>query len=134
MDEDKNEGYLPAVKSLFLKAGDRLRGRTEAEKVRRGLKLLKRKLIGFCGCEKKKSIDDIASALMEIGVVSSADEGREAVPLLEKSALFYEQYKCLVIKNLNDGVYRIGDYIGERAHTKIFTEEISQDYYKYLRR
>ncbi len=121
--ENASGGYIPAIKDLFLRAKDRLKGRDDISKVKYGLKLFKRKLLGFCGSEGTKSIDDIAGALKEIGVVSSVEEGKRVMPLLEKVALFYDEYKCLIMKRINEEKYRIDSYIASKKDLELLIRD-----------
>lgn len=49
-----------------------------------GTKRIKRKLLGFCGKESIKTLDEIALGLYELGVTSSLKDSRNLVPLLPK--------------------------------------------------
>lgn len=125
--EESDEGYLPALRDRFLIARDRLKGRNDAEKVRYAIKQLRNKLMGnwfmrFLRAERKKSIDDIAEALEELGVASSAEEVKEEISILEKGAAFYDKYRYIVIKRLNDGMYKIANRIGNRADVEILAK------------
>ncbi len=63
--------------------------RTEEEQLRflsqKGAKILKRKLLGLCGTKAIKSLEEIASVLLETGVAYTVAEARELVPALTKS-------------------------------------------------
>ncbi len=62
---------------------------TEAERQLEGVKTFKRKVLGLCGYQSIKTLDEMAQTLYSTGVASSVDEGREITPLLMGSKVRY---------------------------------------------
>lgn len=70
----------------------------------KGLKTFKRKVLGLCGNESTKSLDELTKILTEMNVLSSAEEGKEFIRGLYGTELPYEYSNSLgftKVKNRN---------------------------------
>ncbi len=59
------------------------------ERENKGAKVIKRKLLGICGWESIKTLEEIAQALHSTRIASSLEEGRAIVPLLVREKIRY---------------------------------------------
>ena len=48
-----------------------------------GMKLFKRKMLGICGKKAVKSMDEISSALYELGIIPSLEHGKPLIAYLD---------------------------------------------------
>ncbi len=86
-----------------------------------GIKRFKRRALGLCGRKTTKSLDEIAQILVDIGIVSSMQEGKDLVPSLSGLRLEYGNefftlcnYIDILPKLNSSGNYEIsrGDFDG----------------------
>ncbi|MDP3728423.1 MAG: hypothetical protein Q8R18_03125 [bacterium] len=64
--------------------------RTEEEWAKRGVFLFKRKVLGFCGWETTKSLDELADILEELYIAENIEEANDKIiPKLYGKALLY---------------------------------------------
>ncbi len=99
------------IEKLFAKASDidkEKYGYMEKEEwdnilSREGAKIVKRKLLGICGKETIKTLEQTAKVLYETGIVSSLEEGREIVPQLDGVDLLYSSSKIISFKKVING-------------------------------
>lgn len=59
------------------------------EEIIRGIKIFKRRVLGFCGTKTEKSLNELTRILGELNVVSSASETRELIEGLYQGELPY---------------------------------------------
>ncbi len=78
--------------------GDRFLTRKEREmegarilkrKLSEGTRILKRKLLGLCGSQSIKTLEEIAQVLHSTGIASSLEEGKSIVPSLVGKRINY---------------------------------------------
>lgn len=72
---------------------DTIYSMTKAQQEKRclnGAKRIKRGLLGLCGKESVKNLDEIASVLHNLGATETIEEARKIVPLMNE--LYYGEY------------------------------------------
>ena len=69
--------------------------------VAKGVKNLKRILLGFCGYEKVLKLEDLTDILLEKGAVHSREHGREIIGMLNGLSFEYHHILCLGFREAN---------------------------------
>ena len=67
-----------------------------------GVKRFKRRVLGLCGRQSVKSLDEMAQILHQIGIASSEEEGRTIVPTLDGAKLSYTADKEISIAEVEN--------------------------------
>jgi len=109
-------GNMDQIKIANILARATRKGRflTEAERRSEGAETFKRKVLGLCGSQSVKTLDEMAQTLYATGVASSIEEGREIVPTLI-GTVRYNKWKGLSFDEVTDGEgskrYRVSDFV-----------------------
>ncbi len=77
---DFNDCFLRAGRATAKDDGLRTQEKRDFSDRQRGLKIFKRRVLGFCGKESYKSVDELAKILVDIHAVPNIDGGRALVP------------------------------------------------------
>jgi hypothetical protein len=87
---------------------------TEEERRIKGARTFKRKVLGLCGSQSIKTLNEMAQTLYSTGIASSVEEGREITPLLMGGRVSFGLSKEIAFDEVIDGKgnkkYRIWAY------------------------
>lgn len=67
-----------------------------------GAKKFKRRVLGLCGSNCIKSLDEVTQTLYQTGIISSLEEGRKIVESLDKKSVRYGSARYLKFEKVKN--------------------------------
>ena len=87
---------------------------TEKERQIEGARTFRRKVLGSCGSQSVKTLDEMAQTLYDTGIVFSVEEGKEITPSIMGGRVSYGSCKEIAFDEVTNGEgnkkYRIWAY------------------------
>jgi len=91
------------IANVIARATRRGKFLTEEERQVEGARIFKRKVLGLCGSQSVKTLDEMAQTLYATGIASSVEEGREITPSLMGGRVSYSLCKEIAFDEVTNG-------------------------------
>lgn len=106
---DKSE-----IADIFARAYDRKKFCTPEERPLKGARAFKRKVLGFCGRESTRTLDEMANIFVELGMATNLPDAKDLIPRLSGARIEYYTLNGLAFDEVRDGIgntaYRVQAY------------------------
>ena len=94
----------------------------EARKIRDGVRKFKRRVLGICGSQSLKRLEELEVVFQSLNIASKKEEGEQVIKSLLRKKLYYNQYDYLLIEEVrdqySDDIFRISKHFDSLAYKK----------------